>query len=193
MWWWDSLSITHECDTAEPNTCAIPLTFCLLQKWSYHWLRKPILTSCGTQHEMWKKILSENLTDSLLECDRLLPYENTIPLTSYLSWDINVAPSNEKKAVLLTFCWSWNKMLWHCPAAKHCSVTHILLVMGWNMMRLLAANTVTASLTDCWYGMGCVKTARWNKQCHSPTIGHRIRCIGFAWHSITHMLFKGMG
>jgi len=114
-----------------------------------------------------KKILAENLTDSLLDiicdvidCFHMKTQFHSLPICHWTSmW----FPSNEKNAVLLTFCWSWNKpVLWDCPAAKHCSVTHILLVMQWDMMRLLAANTVV-SLTDCWYGMRCVKNARWKK------------------------------
>ena len=93
-----------------------------------------------------------------------------------------------RKCSITNFLLVMEQDVMRLPSRKHCIVTHILLVMGWDMMRLLVANTVV-SLTDCLYGVRCIKTATSGKTAvHSPTIGYRIRCISISWHSITHML-----
>ena len=62
--------------------------------------------------------------------------------------------------VSLTCCWSWDEMLWDCMAEINVSVTHKLLVMGWDVMGLHGRN-------KC--------------QCHSQTVGHGMRCDETAW------------
>ena len=110
-------------------------------------------------------------------------------------------------AVSLTGCWSCNEMQWDCMVKKNkCSVTHWLLVMGWNAMRLHGKENAV-SLTGCWswdemqwdYMVKknkCSVTHKllvmgWNAmrlhgkekqmQCHSQTVGHGMKCNETAW------------
>ena len=68
----------------------------------------------------------------------------------------------EKNAVSHTSCCSWDEMQWDCILKKtKCSVTHSLLVMGWNAMRLHCKEK--------------------QMQCHSHTVGHGMTCNEIEW------------
>ena len=139
-----------------------------------------------------KEILVENLTYSLLDsirCDMMDWFHMKTQFHSLPIFIEYQCDSLEMRRCSITnFLLVMEQDVMRLPSRKHCIVTHILLVMGWDMMRLLVANTVV-SLTDCLYGMRCIKTATSGKTAvHSPTIGYRIRCISISWHSITHML-----
>ena len=139
-----------------------------------------------------KEILVENLTYSLLDsirCDMMDWFHMKTQFHSLPIFIEHQCDSLEmRKCSITNFLLVMEQDVMRLSSNKHCIVTHILLVMGWDMMRLLVANAVV-SLTDCLYGMRCIKTATGGKTAvHSPTIGYRIRCISISWHSITHML-----
>ncbi len=53
-----------------------------------------------------------------------------------MGWNAMRLHGNEKKAVSLTYYWSWDEMQWECMVKKKSSVPHSLLFMEWNAMRL---------------------------------------------------------
>ena len=98
----------------------------------------------------------------------------------------------------LTCCWSWNEMWWdHGRAEINVSVqvTHTLLVMGWDVMRLHGRIKCSVSLTCYWSWDVMRLKGSWNKivtyillvigwdmmrlhgcQFHSQAVGH-----GMSW------------
>ena len=110
---------------------------------------------------------------------RLL-YENNAYLLFIMEWDL-MLPGRQNGAESLTSCWSWNEM-WNCMAGTKGSVTHILLVMRWDMMTLLdrKLGSITHKLFIMeWDVMKLL--SRTKGQCHSHTVGHGRRCDENVW------------
>ena len=101
--------------------------------------------------------------------------------------------------------WWKQKMQYHSPPVGHqmrqgvrlpekkmqChTVTHILLVMGWDTMRLPCQKKL---LTLCWSWDHGWDIILHGKMCHSPPVGHGMRhgqpCIRRNAVPVTHMLF----
>ncbi len=103
----------------------------------------------------------------------MMKLHSAVPLT--ICWLMRSDETVWQKitAVKLTPCWSWNEMCWAWVAGNDCRVTHILLVMEWDVMRL---------------------SGRYSLQCHShPIIIHTWQeiwwnCMKQNKHGITHFL-----
>ena len=126
-----SHTVGHEMKCNETGwsrkTNAVSLTYCRSwDKMQWDWMVKinaVSLTLCWSWDEM--------------QWDWMVKKTNAVPLTYY--WSCNETGwSRKTNAVSLTPCWSWVEMQWESWIVKKnkCSVTHPLLVMGWNAMRL---------------------------------------------------------
>ena len=87
----------------------------------------------------------------------------------FMGGNVMRLPGTEKGSVSLTSCWSWHEIWWEswdCLAEKGChllpvghgmkcdeiawqSVTHFLLVKGWNVMTFPGRKELGVSLTSC--------------------------------------------
>ena len=66
---------------------------------------------------------------------------------------------------------------------KQVTITHWLLIMGWDWMKLSSKKRHCHSLPVC-HGMGCNETAWQEKRyCHSLADGHKMRCEESAWQT----------
>ena len=153
---------------------AVSLTYC----WSWdgmHWdcMRKKnkcnvahILSWDEMQWDCTVKKKKTSVTHTLLvmgqNAMRLHWNENQMQCHSHPVGHVMRLHGKEKNAVSHTSCCSWDEMQWDCILKKtKCSVTHSLLVMGWNAMRLHCKEK--------------------QMQCHSHTVGHGMTCNEIEW------------
>ena len=158
-------------ETAWQRNKAVSLTFCW--SWDETWLMRfpctdikqchPLSVGYRMKHNWWDCLEKKysSVTHSLL----------------VMGWNmIDETAWQRNKAVSLTYCWPWDETWlmwlpgkeiqqchslpighgmkhdwWDCRAKKYSSVTHCLLVMGWNMIDEIALHRHKAvSPTDCW-------------------------------------------
>ena len=80
--------------------------------------------------------------------------EKAVSLTPCWSWDKiqwDCIKKEKNVTLALTPCWPWDEMQWDSMVKKKKkSVTHSLLMMGWNTMRMLGKEKKAMLLTNCW-------------------------------------------
>ena len=74
----------------------------------------------------------------------------------------------------------WDEMWWGCIAEINVSITHKLVVIGWDVMRLQGRNKCQCHSQTVGHGMRCDELA--SQRCHSHAVGHGMRCDETTWH-----------
>ena len=86
-------------------------------------------------------------------------------------------PGKRKNVVSLTYCSSCDETWWESLAIDKYNATHPLLVMGWEMMRLLGKKIMQCHSPTVCHGMrhGKFTSQRKKVQCPLPPVNHELR------------------